>query len=88
MDATSQKTYGIDKSTVGAVVNSVIPGSVADRLGLKIGDVVTEVDGSKITSAADLAAAIGKISRGESKQVKFVRFENGARTQYDRQASF
>jgi S1-C subfamily serine protease len=88
VNETARKTYGIDQSTSGAVVNSVVPTSVADRLGLKVGDVVTEIDGKRITSAAELADAVRKIKWGDTKRVKYVRFESGSRQDYDREVTF
>lgn len=48
-------TIGWDGKT--AIVSSVAVGSDADKAGLKIGDVVTEVDGTPITSQPEFCAA-------------------------------
>jgi hypothetical protein len=42
----------------GAWVLRVDPGSVAEKAGLKLGDIVTEYDGKPIHAAADLQAAV------------------------------
>lgn len=48
-------TIGWDGKT--AIVSSVAVGSDADKAGLKLGDVVTEVDGTPITSQPEFCAA-------------------------------
>ncbi|MCC7229865.1 MAG: trypsin-like peptidase domain-containing protein [Fimbriimonadaceae bacterium] len=88
IDETAKKTFKIPDGVEGAVVNSVSPRSVADREGMKIGDVVTEFDGKAIKGASDLAAQVAKVNPGERKRVKFLRFERGTRTEYDRQFWF
>ena len=40
--------------SVGATDPSVVPGSPADKAGLKDGDIITSVDGQKITALAPL----------------------------------
>lgn len=48
-----------DAATSGAQITSVVSGSPADKGGLKAGDVITAIDGTSITSADDLTAAVG-----------------------------
>ena len=45
-------------TSTGAIVKSVNPGGAADKAGLKAGDVVTAVDGARISDGDDLIAAI------------------------------
>lgn len=49
----------------GVLVNSVEENSPASRAGLRAGDVVTEVDGSKVEDAEDLVRALGAKEEGE-----------------------
>ena len=42
---------------VGAYVNSVKSGSCAEKAGLKVGDIITQVDGKDITTSAELIDA-------------------------------
>src|SRR4051812_21781030 len=44
------KQLGIDPQTKGVLVNDVVPGSPADKAGLKSGDVITEFNGAPIAS--------------------------------------
>lgn len=45
--------------TAGALVNNVQPGSAADKAGIRRMDVIREVDGKRVGSAADLPPLIG-----------------------------
>jgi serine protease Do len=53
----------------GAVVTRVDPRSIAARAGIRPGDVITEINGQKITSAADASGALDKADL--SKGVRF-----------------
>lgn len=88
IDDASRKTHGIPQGVQGAVVNSVIPRSAADNAGIQVGDVVTELDGEKIEDAASLAAAMKKVKGGETKRVKYLRFNAGAKVEMDREVRF
>lgn len=57
----------------GAVVVRIAEGSQAARAGLQVGDVVTALDGRKISSAADLRNAVGLTSVGERVEIVFLR---------------
>jgi S1-C subfamily serine protease len=57
----------------GAVVSEVASGSGADKAGLKNGDVVVEVDGSKVTEVEDVASEVRKHSPGDQIDVVVVR---------------
>ena len=49
----------------GAIVNDVVPGSPADNAGISQGDVIMEVDRKPMHSAADVAAALGNVAKGQ-----------------------
>jgi putative serine protease PepD len=53
-NASSLKTT----ATTGAYVESVVPGSPAEKAGLQVGDVITAVDDTNVTSSADLIIQI------------------------------
>jgi S1-C subfamily serine protease len=52
-----QDSASADKT--GAEITQVQPNSAGEAAGLKIGDVITEVDGTKIGGKADFDTAIG-----------------------------
>ena len=49
----------------GAIVNDVVPGSPADNAGISRGDVIMEVNRKPMRSAADVAAALGNVAKGQ-----------------------
>ena len=53
--------YGLqDSSTQGALVTAVTPRSAAEKAGLQVGDVITQVDRKPIKSAQEASALINK----------------------------
>jgi putative serine protease PepD len=66
-----------DPHTDGAHLVAVVPGSAADRAGLREGDVVIRLAGRALTSFEDLRAALRTRQAGERVDVVFVR--NGER---------
>jgi len=57
----------------GVRVTEVIPGSPADRAGLEVGDIITDVGGKSVEDVDDLRKALGEVSDGESVLVSVVR---------------
>lgn len=57
----------------GAVVVQVIPGTPAERAGLRQGDVIVAVDGESITSMEDLIATLRKKHVGDEVTLKIIR---------------
>jgi serine protease Do len=51
-------SLGIDRATKGAVITDVLPGSPAERAGLKPGDVIVEVDRRGVASAEEAIEAL------------------------------
>ena len=49
----------------GVYVSSVINGSGAQAAGISEGDIITEVDGTKVTGMSDLKAALKSYSAGD-----------------------
>ena len=48
----------VDSGQAGAVITDVTSGSAADEAGLEVGDLVVEIEGSRVLSPADLAAQV------------------------------
>ncbi|MGQ9686787.1 MAG: DegQ family serine endoprotease [Thiobacillaceae bacterium] len=57
----------------GAVIARVLPGSPAEKAGLKAGDVVIEVNGRPIRSASELRNSIGLIPLGAQVRLHLLR---------------
>lgn len=57
----------------GALITGITPGSAAESAGLKVDDVIVEVNEEKIDGAIQLANAIGLKSSGEEVLIKYIR---------------
>ncbi len=60
------KELGVDSSVKGVVVRKVDPGSAADRAGIKVGDVITEIDDTAVTSVASFSKAERQLKKGDT----------------------
>ncbi len=88
VNETSRATFSIPSGVSGAVINSIAPGSPAHDAGMRLGDVIVEIDGTKINSAEELSNAMKKVQWGQTKRVKAKRFEKGAETSIERDVKF
>lgn len=52
---------------------SVVSGSPADKAGLQGGDVITQVDSTKLSETTSLASALGRYKVGDTVELKIVR---------------
>jgi serine protease Do/serine protease DegQ len=57
----------------GAIITEVQPGSAAEDAGLKVQDIVVEVNKQKINNHRELANAIGLMSAGEEVDIRYYR---------------
>jgi S1-C subfamily serine protease len=64
------------------VVLSVEPGSVAERNGIKVGDVIEVLGSKSVTSVNELTDAVSGLKKGDSSRIKLNRYptENAAVT--------
>ncbi|HYB63971.1 MAG TPA: Do family serine endopeptidase [Steroidobacteraceae bacterium] len=60
-------------SAVGALVSQVVEGSPAARAGLRVGDVITAVNGQAVKSNSELRNAIGLLQVGDHADIELVR---------------
>ena len=67
------------KEKEGALISQVYAGSPAEKAGMKVGDVVTEVDGVKIKSSQDVVREVLKKKVGQ--KVNFVVLREGKRVE-------
>ncbi len=61
------------KNDKGALVSQVTPGGPAEKAGLKMGDVVTAIDGKPVNNADDLTMAVISRSPGSTVNLDIVR---------------
>jgi len=59
--------------STGAEIKTLSPGAAAEKSGLKVGDVVTKVDGTIVESSSQLAALIKQQKPGTSIQLTYER---------------
>lgn len=72
------QAFGI-KARKGAVISKIFPDSPAESAGLKVGDVVYEINGRPIRNAMDMRNAVGLLRVGQ--QLKMNLLRNGKRMQ-------
>jgi Do/DeqQ family serine protease len=60
-------------NAVGALVSQVVEGSPADKAGLRVGDVITSVNGQPVKSNSELRNAIGLLRVGDRMDIGLVR---------------
>jgi putative serine protease PepD len=65
-----RQQYGLTP-TQGAVILSVVPGSPADKAGLKQGDVIVNINGTAITTAEDLQKVVQNAKPGQSVAITY-----------------
>ncbi|HTW59780.1 MAG TPA: Do family serine endopeptidase [Terriglobales bacterium] len=64
-DITPENAKFFDESNpTGAVVTQVEPDSPGQKAGLEIGDVITAIDGNKVTDASELQVVVGQNTPG------------------------
>jgi serine protease Do len=61
------------KDNSGALVSDVTAGSPAEKAGLKSGDIITEVDGKKVTDSRHLKLEVARIHPGQEVPLKVLR---------------
>jgi len=69
----TEDTAQTDSATVGASVKEVVPGGAADKAGLKVGDIITGIDGLPVTGKTDLTAQVRALAGGAETTVTYVR---------------
>lgn len=57
----------------GAFVSEIIPGSAADKAGLKAGDVITAMNGQAVSSFAEMRAKIATSGAGKEIELTYLR---------------
>lgn len=72
IDAGEARALGLANSN-GALVNSVEPGSAAERGGIEIGDVIVSVNGRAVATSADLPPMVGMLPPGTKAKVGVIR---------------
>ncbi len=66
------RVYGV-RSARGALVTQIEAGSAAERAGIRIGDIITTVNGTSIATPTDLRNAIGLLRVGDRVELALLR---------------
>jgi serine protease Do len=73
-DVTPENAKFFDESNpTGAVVTQVEPDSPGSKAGLEIGDVITAIDGNKVSDAAELQVIVGQNKPGTKLELTVLR---------------
>ena len=70
------KEFGYNGGGEGALIDSVSPGSPAEKAGIKRGDIILGLNGEAITGAGELTAQIANMSPGTTVHLKVFRDGN------------
>ncbi len=68
-----REAYGFADDFEAAYIVEVTPGAPAARAGLQVGDIVTAMNGRKITSSTELTRAVGQSSPGDTLALEVIR---------------
>ncbi|MGB6451741.1 MAG: DegQ family serine endoprotease [Steroidobacteraceae bacterium] len=66
------QVYGLANAH-GALVTQVVAGSAADRGGVKIGDIITSINGTAVNTPTDLRNAVGLLRVGNTVELDLLR---------------
>jgi serine protease Do len=73
MDENLAQSFGAGKTEGGILVSEITPGSPAEKAGLKQGDIVLSLNGSKLADVTDLRNRIAMTAPGSSITLEIVR---------------
>ncbi|MBI2346059.1 MAG: Do family serine endopeptidase [Deltaproteobacteria bacterium] len=66
------KSFGLEDDA-GALIGDVLPGSPAEKGGLRRGDVIVSVNGKKVTEATEVPALVAAIKPGDAAKLEVIR---------------
>lgn len=72
LNADLAKAFNVN-ARQGAFVSEVLPGSAAEKAGIKAGDVITAMNGQKISSFAEMRAKIATSGAGKEIELTYLR---------------
>jgi serine protease Do len=88
LNSESRSSNGIPSSVSGVLVTSVEQGSLASRLGMKVGDVIEEFGGKKVTTVTELTRLVSELKQGDNKRIKFSRYGKNGSMNFEQDAEF
>lgn len=88
LNENTRRQFSLPESAVGVVVTSVEPGSVAERIGIRVGDVITQVGNEKIASGQDIVRAMGEVRTGQTVPITWMRYAPNGQMSFTVTATF
>ena len=79
LDATVRGQFKVPGDVKGVVVMSINDGSLAKRVGLEIGDVITSLNGKPVSSIESLKQVLDTLKKGETFAIEAVRYVGGSK---------
>lgn len=79
LDDAVRSQFKVPADVRGVVVMSLNEGSLASKVGLEVGDVITSINGKPVTSVAAVRDAMASLKSGQSFKVEALRFVDGNR---------
>ena len=67
-----RKSFNVEEKE-GALISQVFEGSPAEKAGLKVGDIIVEIDGKKIKSSQDVVREVLKKQVGQKIEIAIIR---------------
>src|SRR6266478_5777654 len=71
------KAFNLPDDSSGVMVGGVMPGTAAEKAGLKNGDVILEINGKKMTDPRTLQLLVAQMSPGTKVTLRILRSEPG-----------
>ena len=71
-----RREYNIEDDVSGVLITKIVDNSPADQAGLRVGDVVTEINGVKVGTSAQLRYQLFKYNVGDTITIKYKRADH------------
>ena len=80
-DASRRARKSGEPPVFGALVGSVARSSPGERAGIRVGDIITEINRKRVNNAAELEHVVGTLTSGSSVPLTFYRCEQAIRSE-------
>jgi len=80
----NRKTYGIPSTAKGALVGTVEPGSVAEKIGIEPGTVIESLNGKSVQTSSDVVEAMKSVKWGDRIKIKYSQFSASGSSSVER----
>lgn len=78
VDDTARRQFGLPADVSGVLVTSVAPRSFAERIGMRVGDLITVVNGEEVRQVPDVARILEGVNWGDQVTVTYRRKSGSA----------